>query len=122
MQPFIFCCVTALGFKPKTFSSVVRCSIQLSYAAVYFRVANIGIICFKPNPLISYFIPAFQIVATAFVKVGSFEAKRVRTKEQLLATTARLTASLPMNNGAASVLFYLWPITGIAQKLYKSIP
>ena len=27
------CVVTALGFKPKTFSSVVRCSIQLSYAA-----------------------------------------------------------------------------------------
>ncbi len=26
--------VTALGFKPKTFSSVVRCSIQLSYAAI----------------------------------------------------------------------------------------
>ena len=27
--------VTALGFKPKTFSSVVRCSIQLSYAAIF---------------------------------------------------------------------------------------
>ncbi len=29
------CVVTALGFKPKTFSSVVRCSIQLSYAAIF---------------------------------------------------------------------------------------
>lgn len=26
--------VTASGFKPETFSSVVRCSIQLSYAAI----------------------------------------------------------------------------------------
>ncbi len=34
--------VTASGFKPETFSSVVRCSIQLSYAAGYFRVANIA--------------------------------------------------------------------------------
>jgi hypothetical protein len=28
--------VTASGFKPETFSSVVRCSIQLSYAAIPF--------------------------------------------------------------------------------------
>ncbi len=27
--------VTASGFKPETFSSVVRCSIQLSYAAIF---------------------------------------------------------------------------------------
>jgi hypothetical protein len=33
--------VTALGFKPKTFSSVVRCSIQLSYAASYFNRVRI---------------------------------------------------------------------------------
>lgn len=32
----LFFLVTALGFKPKTFSSVVRCSIQLSYAAIPF--------------------------------------------------------------------------------------
>ena len=30
-----FCVVTALGFKPKTPSSVVRYSIQLSYAAIF---------------------------------------------------------------------------------------
>ena len=30
--------VTALGFKPKTFSSVVRCSIQLSYAAIFLYI------------------------------------------------------------------------------------
>ena len=35
MRRFSFV-VTALGFKPKTFSSVVRCSIQLSYAAILF--------------------------------------------------------------------------------------
>ena len=28
--------MTASGFKPETFSSVVRCSIQLSYAAIPF--------------------------------------------------------------------------------------
>jgi hypothetical protein len=33
-QMVAFFLVTALGFKPKTFSSVVRCSIQLSYAAI----------------------------------------------------------------------------------------
>jgi hypothetical protein len=32
--------VTALGFKPKTFSSVVRCSIQLSYAAIIVSLDN----------------------------------------------------------------------------------
>ena len=35
------CVVTALGFKPKTPSSVVRYSIQLSYAAITFGIANI---------------------------------------------------------------------------------
>ena len=36
--------VTASGFKPETFSSVVRCSIQLSYAAKpFFGSAKIGI-------------------------------------------------------------------------------
>ncbi len=33
--------VTASGFKPETFSSVVRCSIQLSYAAGVFGSAKI---------------------------------------------------------------------------------
>ncbi len=32
-NPFVTL-VTLLGFKPKTFSSVVRCSIQLSYRAI----------------------------------------------------------------------------------------
>ena len=30
--------VTSSGFKPETFSSVVRCSIQLSYGAIFLRV------------------------------------------------------------------------------------
>ena len=35
--------VTPSGFKPETFWSVVRCSIQLSYGAIFpFGVANIG--------------------------------------------------------------------------------
>src|ERR1700761_3333284 len=38
--------VTALGFKPKTFSSVVRRSIQLSYAAIY---QNIKVINYYPS-------------------------------------------------------------------------
>jgi hypothetical protein len=29
------CVVTLSGFKPETFSSVVRCSIQLSYRAIW---------------------------------------------------------------------------------------
>jgi len=39
----VFPVVTALGFKPKTPSSVVRYSIQLSYAAISpLRASNIG--------------------------------------------------------------------------------
>ena len=41
--------VTALGFKPKTFSSVVRCSIQLSYAAKIFWTANIMLYFLSPQ-------------------------------------------------------------------------
>ena len=41
--------VTALGFKPKTPSSVVRYSIQLSYAAIFFWRAKIGNNSFPSN-------------------------------------------------------------------------
>jgi hypothetical protein len=48
--------VTALGFKPKTPSSVVRYSIQLSYAAISLVIggANIFEIPHSPKEKVNY--------------------------------------------------------------------
>lgn len=60
-EPFIYQ-VTPSGFKPETFSSVVRCSIQLSYGAVSFGIAKIVLSLQSANSFFPNYTDAIKTV------------------------------------------------------------